>query len=325
MITPMPPKSMTTQSPLDKLADSFIGRLAITGLSALVAALATPFLFLVNSFMPPVILRWTALAWLGLAAGVSARGFLHASPALIRLLGAWSVLLGCLWLSNQLTYGYVGVHLALTPKPIFDRGAILQSLFSASVAWLTLFAQRKPRVRVSPVKLPAASTPPSLPKVQLPKKTKPVKLANPTTNANPAANPSLPASSLPGLLSWQPRLKNLGESIRLWRKRAGQTASHSRRKAGALWERSQKALRLRVKPAGHQVRFPSARLRAPVKPATPNLVHLVGEEEHRCPYCLELVEPNDPRGIKICPECHTYHHADCWAVTGACQVPHHHA
>lgn len=51
-------------------------------------------------------------------------------------------------------------------------------------------------------------------------------------------------------------------------------------------------------------------------------VRLVGEEEHRCPYCLELVAPHDRRGVVECPICHTRHHADCWAVTGVCQVPH---
>jgi len=51
-------------------------------------------------------------------------------------------------------------------------------------------------------------------------------------------------------------------------------------------------------------------------------VRLVGVAEHRCPYCLELVEDNDVRGIRVCPICHTHHHADCWAETGVCQVPH---
>lgn len=45
-------------------------------------------------------------------------------------------------------------------------------------------------------------------------------------------------------------------------------------------------------------------------------------EEHRCPYCLDPVTRNDPRGIKECDVCHTLHHADCWAITGVCQVPH---
>ena len=45
-------------------------------------------------------------------------------------------------------------------------------------------------------------------------------------------------------------------------------------------------------------------------------------EEHRCPYCLEEVKRNDPRGVKECDICHSLHHADCWAITGNCQVPH---
>jgi ribosomal protein L37AE/L43A len=45
-------------------------------------------------------------------------------------------------------------------------------------------------------------------------------------------------------------------------------------------------------------------------------------EEHRCPYCLEPVKRNDPRGVVECDVCHTLHHADCWAITGTCQVPH---
>lgn len=54
-------------------------------------------------------------------------------------------------------------------------------------------------------------------------------------------------------------------------------------------------------------------------------VRLVGAEEHRCPYCLQLIDSRDSRGVVICPVCHTHHHRDCWAVTGMCQVPHYHA
>ncbi len=45
-------------------------------------------------------------------------------------------------------------------------------------------------------------------------------------------------------------------------------------------------------------------------------------EEHRCPYCLELVTRNDPRGSVECQVCHALHHKDCWDITGTCQVPH---
>ena len=45
-------------------------------------------------------------------------------------------------------------------------------------------------------------------------------------------------------------------------------------------------------------------------------------EEHRCPYCLDEVKRNDSRGVKECEICHSLHHADCWDITGMCQVPH---
>lgn len=41
-----------------------------------------------------------------------------------------------------------------------------------------------------------------------------------------------------------------------------------------------------------------------------------------CPYCLEEVTRNDPRGRVVCEICGTPHHADCWAITGKCEVPH---
>jgi hypothetical protein len=51
-------------------------------------------------------------------------------------------------------------------------------------------------------------------------------------------------------------------------------------------------------------------------------VHLSKTEKHLCPYCLDPVTRNDPRGIVECDICHTLHHGDCWAIAGACQVPH---
>lgn len=53
-------------------------------------------------------------------------------------------------------------------------------------------------------------------------------------------------------------------------------------------------------------------------------VQLSETVEHSCPFCLGTVDPNDVKGFKECPICHTLHHFDCWAVTGTCQVPHHH-
>jgi ribosomal protein L37AE/L43A len=51
-------------------------------------------------------------------------------------------------------------------------------------------------------------------------------------------------------------------------------------------------------------------------------VQLALVEDHRCPYCLETVTRNDPRGMVECTICHALHHKDCWDITGPCQVPH---
>ncbi|HEX8992947.1 MAG TPA: hypothetical protein VF784_14800 [Anaerolineales bacterium] len=61
--------------------------------------------------------------------------------------------------------------------------------------------------------------------------------------------------------------------------------------------------------------------RASVRQRRP-AVHLAVHEEHRCPYCLQPVSRNDPRGTVECQICHTLHHKDCWDITGNCQVPH---
>ncbi len=53
-------------------------------------------------------------------------------------------------------------------------------------------------------------------------------------------------------------------------------------------------------------------------------VKFTGVTEQRCPYCLDVITKNDPRGVRVCSICHTPHHADCWAMTGVCQVPHYH-
>ncbi len=51
-------------------------------------------------------------------------------------------------------------------------------------------------------------------------------------------------------------------------------------------------------------------------------IQFAAYEEHKCPYCFEVVKRNDPRGVVECEVCHTLHHKDCWDITGVCQVPH---
>jgi len=53
-------------------------------------------------------------------------------------------------------------------------------------------------------------------------------------------------------------------------------------------------------------------------------IRLTGVEKYKCPYCLQPIEARDPRGVVVCPICHTRHHKECWDITGMCQVPHYH-
>jgi hypothetical protein len=70
----------------------------------------------------------------------------------------------------------------------------------------------------------------------------------------------------------------------------------------------------------HPLAVPDKVAELPVRVRRP--IRLIGAEEHRCPYCLDIVQPNDPAGVEICPICHAHHHKACWQVTGNCQVPH---
>ena len=92
--------------------------------------------------------------------------------------------------------------------------------------------------------------------------------------------------------------------------------------AGPWWRRTWAALqgRLRAEPSPRLIQPVPAR--SPRKRRGRSDIRLTGAEEHRCPYCLTPVRDADPRGVVVCPVCHTPHHADCWAVTGTCQVPH---
>lgn len=73
----------------------------------------------------------------------------------------------------------------------------------------------------------------------------------------------------------------------------------------------------------------SKRIRAPqsappisVNQTASDGLRVVGVIEDRCPYCFDIVKRSDPRGVHMCPTCGTPHHADCWAITGKCQMPH---
>ena len=108
-----------------------------------------------------------------------------------------------------------------------------------------------------------------------------------------------------------------------WTRRWNPAGSHARVKSQTVAVDRQPSAR-RAKP--HPGHTGLARGRAVIarRKKVPRRVrlHLSPQVEHRCPYCLELIDPSDKRGAVECQVCHTLHHADCWAAAGACQVPH---
>jgi len=71
-----------------------------------------------------------------------------------------------------------------------------------------------------------------------------------------------------------------------------------------------------------QLRLPTRTRRRPLPVRKSSGVKVIAKAEDRCPYCLDVIEKNDPRGVIVCEICGTPHHADCWEVGGKCQVPH---
>ncbi len=102
-------------------------------------------------------------------------------------------------------------------------------------------------------------------------------------------------------------------------KRPASSGSSSASRARIRRKKAERALVAKPSPAIRPVR---SRPRRSTSRHSRPAVHLAVHEEHRCPYCLEPVKRNDPRGTVECPICHTLHHKDCWDITGNCQVPH---
>jgi len=93
-----------------------------------------------------------------------------------------------------------------------------------------------------------------------------------------------------------------------------QRTANQRRRAARV--RQRRALSL------PQLRLPIRTRRRPLPVRKSSGVRVIAKAEERCPYCLDVIEKNDPRGVTVCEICGAPHHADCWEAGGKCQVPH---
>jgi hypothetical protein len=267
-------------------------------------------------------LKWVSLAAVGVFAGLVSRLLLGDRTFLLRFLAALLALLSCLLMLGLLYPGDVGARLPDQHQSGLNLAWLGQFALGALLAFVTLQAWKvsvKPaarKKRAASDRKRSASTGSRKPRTKGSAKHRTAEPAGPAAPSSPPPARSRPAApqpqdmpSLAERLDWDRRWSGLNRRLHDW------------------WEHGLQ------EPAGaspHPARRPLVRLphkRRPVAAPPPlpdSPVRLVGEEEHRCPYCLELVQKNDPRGITTCPICHTQHHADCWALTGVCQVPHYH-
>lgn len=107
----------------------------------------------------------------------------------------------------------------------------------------------------------------------------------------------------------------------------GQASLRGREPASRPKKRADTSQRARVKEKRQAVSLPKPKLsilrRRPEPVEENGSIRVTGMAEERCPYCLDVVEKKDPRGVVVCDICGSPHHADCWeAGGGMCQVPH---
>jgi len=256
-------------------------------------------LFLYNHSISLSLLKIIVILGLGLMAGLAARWLLHRNTLLLTLLTAWLSLIFGLGLLDILSGGFIGMGLVKNDDP---TTGILSILISFATAWLAVRGWRK-SVRVKQTTaslavtaqsaLPPAKITHQPPARQAKIRNKPAKKIAPASKHAPVFLPHTTKKGTPQI-------------------RSGESKKH----LGAAPAREEEVKISSKTKADH------FRRRTLSRKFHTRAVQLVGTEEHRCPYCLELVEPNDPRGVVVCPICHTHHHADCWNVTGVCQVPH---
>lgn len=270
-------------------------RIALVTLFACAAGLVSLLFFMLPMQVPQPALKYAAIAAVGLTAGYSTRRLLVTRTFYLRLLVSLFALIVALVVLNIASRGYIGLNLLqLYPStPVWDGG--LSLLVAGAAAWLALRAWTGP-VRTVLVEPRSESAP-----VIAPPAAQPASGRVRTGVRRPSRTPRVSGSSL-------------AASFNTWRERTAARLSHLLPDGGGTGTatRRRKAAR---KPAKRKTQPARPSLRSPE-------VQLLAGEKHICPYCLEEVVKNDRRGVKICKVCKTWHHGDCWAITGVCQVPH---
>jgi hypothetical protein len=238
----------------------------------------------------PFVVATAGSAALGLALGLAARRSLPHRSAFVRWLVAMGGLMVGLCLAGLLSGGRLGLGAVLPVAPVFRWGELLQLIAGGLGAWLAVRA------------FPRRVVPPSEPEPDSPPRSWGF-----TYQHHPTIYDTQPIPSRRAARAQQAAVARRLSAVR----------PSAERRVSPLRQRLDRIVARLSAAAAWRPTFrwlPSSRRASPI--------HFTGAAEDRCPYCLDVVEEHDRRGVMTCPVCHTRHHAECWAVTGTCQMPH---
>ncbi len=301
---------------MDKVINSLLGKISLVILTTVVFSGIIPLIFLVNQTILPWALKWATVMMVALIAGISSRCLLKDAKTLLVFLVSIVAYFISLYFLSDLTQEYIGIKYSSDLNSSIDWVAFSQLLSGGLLILLVLRAwritiHRKNTRRNSPSKQSRIPKP-KRSKVKRNTYSKPIKTSRKNIVKSPRIvkkTKGIPTASshyLSSQLAWISRKMNS-----LW------SSSHS------AWTEIEAKFHTQLSKGVLEITKPPVRIPSNRKSHPHKDIHLSNQVEHRCPYCLETVNPNDSRGVIECPICHTLHHADCWAVTGACQVPHH--
>jgi len=287
---------MADSSLSDKILGSFWGRFFIVILQTVLISQLLLLTLLVRLYVNITLLKYIVVLLVGLLAGFSTRRFLTAHTRVLQFLAAListALSLASLYI---LSAGFIGINLFNRSNNRPDWQGLIQFGLAALGSLLVINAFRTSPAPQQVHTAPAAAAPQPRAEVKrwLPKFSFPTR-----------------KKSEPKVTKIAPAKKERVSAKKSTTKKASTTL--------AIQKTATKPKKLAV------VAAPKAKTKKPARKAKKNAkpeIKFVGKEEHTCPYCLDPVENHDPRGVKICPICKTRHHADCWGITGACQIPH---